>query len=75
MNRVIFKDGGIWNYNTYEPPKWYSDHFYSEGKIQIPVVKNIPSVYEKFLKFLHIVHCFCVLVTIGRSCCFLIPLL
>lgn len=55
-NTVVFRsdDGGCWNYNTYEPPFWYSDHFYSGGKVEVPKVSSIPELYKKFL--MHLVN-------------------
>lgn len=53
MHKVIFKEGkNIWTFNSYKPPTWYSDFFYSEGKTPIPVVKEVPKLYHEFLHHL-----------------------
>jgi hypothetical protein len=43
---------GTFTYNTYSPPKWQQDWFYSKGKDLPNKVINIPPLYEKFLRHL-----------------------
>lgn len=51
--KILFKqENGPWVFNTYKPPFWYSEEFYSYGKIKTPVVEKIPELYHKFLNHL-----------------------
>lgn len=43
---------GTFTYNTYSPPKWQQDWFYTKGEEFPTKVNNIPPLYEKFLKHL-----------------------
>lgn len=55
QHQVLFKDSdGLWVYNTYIPPEWLKDAFYSEGTIKVKKRDSIPSIYEHF--FYHIVN-------------------
>lgn len=45
-----FKSG--WKYNIYEPPEWLSDHFHSNGEVQVEKVTKIPDMYSKYLNHL-----------------------
>ncbi len=51
--KQLFKDkNNNWVYNQYEPPFWQAEHFFSEGAIPIEKEKNIPKLYDRFLKHL-----------------------
>jgi len=50
---VLLNEDGSYTFNTYIPPKWQKDSFYSEGKIGIKKVDKMPAMYEKF--FTHLV--------------------
>lgn len=45
-------EDGYYIFNTYTPPKWCRDWFYSEEDINIPRQDKLPKIYEKFLKHL-----------------------
>lgn len=47
----LVKVEGEWVYNTYEPPVWQEQHFYSKGKIPIKKSK-LPEAYEQYLMHL-----------------------
>ena len=49
---VLYKENGIWKFNTYEPPFWLSDYFYSSGDLKIEKVEKIPEIYKEFLMHL-----------------------
>lgn len=54
-HEMLFKDSdGLWVYNTYIPPEWLKDAFYSEGSVRVPKRDTIPPIYEQF--FYHIVN-------------------
>ena len=42
-----------WYYNTYQPPTWYEEVFYSKGDIEVVERKEIPNLYRQF--FTHLV--------------------
>ena len=42
-----------WYYNTYQPPTWYEEVFYSKGSVQVVERKEIPNLYRQF--FTHLV--------------------
>ena len=42
-----------WFYNTYQPPTWYEEVFYSKGSVQVVERKEIPNLYRQF--FTHLV--------------------
>lgn len=41
-----------WNYNVYVPPEWAKDYFYSSGKTPLPIQKEIPELYRRFINHL-----------------------
>ena len=43
---------GLWVFNTYNPPFWLTDHFFSGGDISVPKVSKLPEVYDKFFRHL-----------------------
>lgn len=46
------KEDGTYIYNTYQPPFWQKDWFYSNGK-EVPTYrKELPEIYEKFFRHL-----------------------
>lgn len=47
----LFSNDNQWNFNTYEPPFWYEDSFYT-GKEQEDNISEIPKIYERFFKHL-----------------------
>lgn len=49
---IVRKVEGEWNYNTYEPPKWQRDVFYSQGSLSVPYRKELPSLYKTFFNHL-----------------------
>ncbi len=52
-NKVLIKTNtGVQKYNTYIPPKWYEDYYYSEGTININKNSTLPDMYYKFLNHL-----------------------
>ena len=42
-----------WFYNTYQPPTWYEEVFYSKGNVQVIERREIPNLYRQF--FTHLV--------------------
>ena len=50
--RLIDNKDGTVTYNTYIPPFWLEDSFYSNGKKKIPVVTELPKIYKVFLDHL-----------------------
>ena len=46
---LIRQEDGGWIYNSFRPPLWMTDHFYSEGKVEIKREDNVPERYKKFL--------------------------
>lgn len=49
---ILYKDSGIWNFNTYSPPKWMVDYFHSGRVDEIEKVEKIPKIYKDFLMHL-----------------------
>lgn len=49
---LIKNDNGTYSYNTYQPPKWQEDYFYSNGKNIIKKITKIPDIYKNFLTHL-----------------------
>lgn len=45
-------EDGPWTFNTYIPPSWYEDYFYSRGELELPEQNTIPEEYSKFLNHL-----------------------
>jgi hypothetical protein len=43
---------GTYTYNSYKPPFWLEDWFYTGGKLQPTKINTIPDVYGKFLNHL-----------------------
>lgn len=43
---------GTYTYNTYTPPKWQEDWFYSKGVDEPLKINIIPEIYDDFLKHL-----------------------
>lgn len=48
-HRLIKNDDGTVTYNTYDPPFWMEDYFYSNGKKAIPRIYKMPKIYHAFL--------------------------
>lgn len=49
-HRLIKNSDGTVTYNTYDPPFWMEDYFFSNGARSIPKVSKMPKMYDKFLK-------------------------
>lgn len=43
---------GCYIYNTFDPPLWYKEHFYSNGKVPIKKENKLPEIYHKYLNHL-----------------------
>jgi hypothetical protein len=43
---------GFYKYNTYQPPLWYRDYYYSGGTVPVKKREVIPEEYHKFLTHL-----------------------
>lgn len=50
FSKLIKGENG-YSYNTYEPPVWFEDHFYSEGKIPVEPME-LPENFKTFLNHL-----------------------
>lgn len=51
--KVLLEDSlDNWVFNSYKPPFWYRDFYYSEGEKSLPVVDAIPDIYHEFLNHL-----------------------
>ena len=50
----LYRKNLDWYYNTYVPPTWYEDVFYSKGSEEISKRESLPSLYKEF--FLHLVN-------------------
>lgn len=48
---LIQNDSGTYSFNTYQPPKWQEDYFYSKGQEVIKPCK-LPKIYDNFFKHL-----------------------
>ncbi len=51
-NILTKNSNGFYKYNTYQPPAWYRDHFYSSGDIKVEKNEVVPAIYEEFLTHL-----------------------
>ena len=49
---LLKEKDGTFTYNTYNPPKWQQDWFYSKGITKPVKVSKIPEIYNKFLTHL-----------------------
>lgn len=49
---LLKNSDGSYSYNTYVPPKWLEEWFYSKGEIQPKKVSEIPTMYYKFFNHL-----------------------
>ena len=49
----LYRQGLDWFYNTYQPPTWYENVFYSKGNIEVSKREELPLLYKQF--FLHLV--------------------
>ena len=49
----LYRQGLDWYYNTYQPPIWYENVFYSKGNIEVSKREELPLLYKQF--FLHLV--------------------
>lgn len=49
---LLPNEQGEWIFNSYVPPFWYKDFYYSGGKQLIPEVSKMPKQYKKFLMHL-----------------------
>ena len=49
----LYRQGLDWYYNTYQPPVWYENVFYSKGNIEVSKREELPLLYKQF--FLHLV--------------------
>ena len=49
---LIKQEKGPWVFNSYNPPFWLKDVFFSKGTKEVEIEKNIPKPYEKFLMHL-----------------------
>lgn len=50
--KILLKEGTKWVYNTYDPPPWLIDHFYSAGKVPVEKESVVPEMYDKFFRHL-----------------------
>jgi hypothetical protein len=49
----LYRKGFDWFYNTYQPPTWYEDVFYSQDGLEVSRRVEIPQIYKVF--FIHLV--------------------
>ncbi len=49
---LLENEDGAYTYNTYVPPKWLEDWFYSDGKIEPKKEDKMPKIYHDFLMHL-----------------------
>ena len=49
----LYREGLDWFYNTYQPPTWYEDVFYSQDGLEVSRRVEIPQIYKVF--FIHLV--------------------
>ena len=49
----LYRENLDWFYNTYQPPTWYENVFYSKGNIEVSKREELPLLYKQF--FLHLV--------------------
>lgn len=49
---LIPDDNGAWTFNTYVPPFWQEDNFYSSGRMPLKKIKTVPQLYKDFLMHL-----------------------
>ncbi len=49
---LLENEDGTYTYNTYVPPKWLEDWFYSNGEIGPKKIDKIPKMYHEFLMHL-----------------------
>ena len=49
----LYRKGFDWYYNTYQPPTWYEDVFYSQDGLEVSRRVEIPQIYKVF--FIHLV--------------------
>jgi hypothetical protein len=49
----LYREGLDWFYNTYQPPTWYEDVFYSQDGLEVSRRVEIPHLYKVF--FIHLV--------------------
>ena len=49
----LYRKGFDWYYNTYQPPTWYEDVFYSQDGLEVSKRVEIPQIYKIF--FIHLV--------------------
>ena len=48
----LYRENLDWFYNTYQPPTWYEDIFYSEGNREVFQRVDIPDMYKTFFSHL-----------------------
>ena len=49
----LYRESLDWFYNTYQPPTWYEDVFYSQGEKEVTNRSELPTLYRVF--FTHLV--------------------
>jgi hypothetical protein len=49
----LYREGFDWFYNTYVPPIWYEEVFYSKDGLEVSKRTELPHLYKKF--FIHLV--------------------
>jgi hypothetical protein len=49
----LYREGLDWFYNTYQPPAWYEEVFYSKDGLEVSKRIEIPQIYKVF--FIHLV--------------------
>ena len=49
----LYREGLDWFYNTYQPPTWYEEVFYSKGGLEVSKRRELPHLYKVF--FIHLV--------------------
>lgn len=50
--KILIKEKSNWIFNTFKPPFWMKDYFYSEGSIKLKKETDYPKVYKDFFNHL-----------------------
>jgi len=51
---LIKNDDDTYSFNTYQPPFWFQDCFFSEGNLEVPKELEFQNLYRRF--FMHLVN-------------------
>ena len=52
FQKAMVKQEGLWKFNTYVPPFWQEEAFYTEGAVPVTKVTKLPPLYKKFITHL-----------------------